>query len=110
VHVAITEAAARGDVEVANNLVNAQPALDSAALVALLIQLLAVVLALALLDVFAPTESPGGLRVRVLDFLAGVAASGLLRIGRGLCAVARTAVVWVEMDSDLVTGVPFPKC
>jgi hypothetical protein len=58
VHVSIAEAAARGDVEVSDNLVHAQVAVDAAALVPLLVQLLGVVLALALLDALALTESP----------------------------------------------------
>ncbi len=57
-HVAVAEAAAGRQVEVAHHLVDAQAALDAAALVTLLVQPLGVVLALALLDVLAAPEGP----------------------------------------------------
>lgn len=82
VHVSVAEATARGKVEVSDDLVDTQVTLDTAALLALLLQSLGVVLARALLDVLALTESPRSLRVRLSDFLAGVAASGFLRVRR----------------------------
>lgn len=56
VHVAVAEAAARCDVEVAHDLVDADHAFDPAALVALLVEPLAVSLALALLHALAAPE------------------------------------------------------
>jgi len=92
VHVAVAEAAAGGDVEVADDLVDAQSAVDAAPFVSLLLELLGVVFPFALLDAGAGSEGPGGLRVGFLDFLAGVAASCLLRVVWGRGAVAGTAV------------------
>lgn len=106
VHVAVAEAAAGGDVEVADDLVHAQAAFDAAALAALLVETLRVVFALALLDALAIAERPGGLGIRLLDLLAGVAASGLLRVAGGIRAVARAAVVGVEVESCLVRRMP----
>ena len=106
VHVAVAEAAAGGDVEVADDLVHAQAAFDAAALAALLVETLRVVFALALLDTLAVAERPGGLRIRLLDLLAGVAASGLLRVAGGVRAVARAAVVGVEVEGCLVRRMP----
>ena len=92
VHVAVAEAAAGRDVEVADHLVHAEPALDAAALLPLLVQVLAVVLALALLDALAAAKGPGRLRVGVLDLVTGVAAPGLLRVARRGRAAAGAAV------------------
>jgi hypothetical protein len=89
-------------VEVADDLVHAQAALDAAAFVALLVQALGVVLAQALLDVLALAEGPGRLGVRLPDFVAGVAAAGFLGVGRGRGAVAVAAVARVEMGCGFV--------
>ncbi len=83
VHVSVAEATAGRKVEVSDNLVDAQAALDAAALFALLVELLGVVFPLALLHALAPTEGPGGLGICFTDFVAGIAAAGLLRVGRG---------------------------
>jgi hypothetical protein len=106
VHVAVAEAAAGRDVEVAHHLVDAQTALDAAPFVPLLVQLLAVVLALALLDALAPAEGPPLLRVGLPDLLARVAAPGLLRVAWGVGAAAGAAVGWVEMRRGLVLRMP----
>ena len=93
----ITEALSRRKVEVANDLVDADAAFDAAALAALLVQLLAVVFALALFDVFAAAEGPGDGGVGFADFGAGVAAAGFYGVGRGGGAVALAAVFGVEV-------------
>lgn len=106
VHVSVAEAAAGGDVEVTNDLVHTQPTIDTATFVALGLEVLGVVFPFALLDALAGTKSPGGLGVRFTDLVAGVAASGLLRVVRWACAVARAAVVGVQMSSGLFGSVP----
>lgn len=55
-HVAIAEGLARGEVEVANNLVNTDTTFNTAALSALLIEMLRVVLACTLFDVFSSSK------------------------------------------------------
>ncbi len=110
VHVAVAEAAAGRDVEVAHDLVHPQPALDAAPLLALLVQPLAEVLALALLDALTPPEGPRLLRVGVLDLVARVAAAGLLGGGRRVRAVAGAAVRGVEVGCALLRGVPLSGC
>jgi len=91
--------------EVSNDLVHAQAALDAAALMSLLFQLLGVVFALALLDTLALAECPRSFSVRIPDLIASLAAAGLLGVVRGVGAVARSAVRWVEMGSGFVGGV-----
>ena len=105
VHVAIAEALAGGNVEVANDLVDAQAAFDAAAFAALLVQTLGVVLALALLDVLATAEGPRGLRVRLADFVARLAASGFDSVRRGVRAIARTTIVGVKVGSRFLDRV-----
>ena len=95
VHVAVAEAATGRDVEVADDLVDAQATLDAAAFMSLFIQPLGVVLALALLDALASAESPRRLRIRLSDLVASRAATGLLGVVWGRSAAARAAVVWI---------------
>lgn len=101
VHVAVAEAAAGGDVEVADDLVDAQATLDAAALVALLVQPLGVVLPHALLDVLAAAKGPGRLGVGLAHLVTGLATSGLHGTRRGGGAVAASAVVGVEVLGGL---------
>lgn len=106
VRVAVAEAAARREVEVAHHLVDAEAPLDAAALLLLLRQPLRVVLALALLDVVA-LEGPALASVGVADFLARVAAARLLRVFGRLGAITLAAVFGVEVDGKvLVTAAP----
>ena len=105
VHVAVAEAAARRDVEVADDLVDAQPALDAAAFFALRVQPLAVVLSLALLDVLAAAEGPRHGGVGFAHLFARVAAAGFDGVGGSVGAVAAAAVVGVEVHGDVVLGV-----
>lgn len=107
-HIAIAETAARRKVKVSNNLINANRAIDPAPFMSLLIQLLGIMLSQALLYAVAPTKSPRCLRVRLSDLVTGVAAAGLLRITRGGGAVARAAVVGVQMLGDFVFTVAGP--
>lgn len=105
VHVAVAETATGGEVEVADDLVDAQAASDLASLVALLVQALGVVLARALLDVLAAAKGPRCLGVRLTHLVTRVTTAGLLGVGRGRGAVAAAAVVGVQMRSSLVLGV-----
>lgn len=110
VHVSVAEGAARSQVEVSNDFVHAEATLNAAALPALLLQLLGVMLARALLDVFSLTERPRGLRVRFSDFLASVTAAGLLRVRRRRGTVTGAAVVGIQVLGSLVAGVAFGLC
>ena len=93
----ITEALSRRKVEVSYDLVDADAAFDAAAFAALLVELLAVVFALALFDVFAAAEGPGDGGVGFAHFGAGVAAAGFCGGGGGRCAVAVAAIAGVEV-------------
>ena len=106
VHVAIAEAAARRKVEVADDLVDSQVALNAAALAPLFIQPLRVVLALALLHALASTEGPGGLCICFAHLVASVAASRLDSAAGGVRAVTRSAVAWVQMRRRFLSRVP----
>lgn len=105
VHVAIAEASARGKMEVAHHLVHAQVSLDATALLALGIELLGVVLALALLDILTSAKGPRGQGVCFSDFVAGIAAAGLLGVGGRLGAVTIAAVVGSEVFGGVVVEV-----
>lgn len=105
VHVPGRETAARGNVEIANHLVDTDYALQTTSFVALSVDSFRVVLAHALLDVLATSECPLFLRVRFPHFVACVAAAGLDGVvGRG-SAAAFAAVCWVEVLCGFVAGV-----
>jgi hypothetical protein len=73
VHVPVAEALAWREVEVAHNFVDSDPAFDSAAFSSLLVEVLAVVFALALLYILAAPEGPADASISVPDFSAGIA-------------------------------------
>ncbi len=100
-HRSIAETASGRDMEVPHDFVDAKATFDAAALPPLRVQFLAVVLALALLDVFAPAKGPADAGVGFAHFLAGGAAAGFLRCGRGGGAVAVPAVVGAEVGGFL---------
>jgi hypothetical protein len=102
VHVAVAETAAGGKVEVANDLVDTQATLDTAALLSLLVQLLGIVLALALLDILSPAKGPRGLRVGLADLVTGLTAAFLLRVGRRRGTVATSTVLGVQVRGRLL--------
>ena len=104
VHVAVAERFARGEVEVSHHLVDADAALDPAALPPLLVQVLAVVFPLALLDILAPPERPADAGVRFPHFGASVAAASLGRVRRRRRSVTLTAVLRVQMLRGLALG------
>jgi len=104
----ITEALSRRKVEVSYDLVDADAAFDAAAFAALLVELLAVVFALALFDVFAAAEGPGDGGVGFAHFGAGVAAAGFYGVGRGRGAVALAAVFGVEVSGFVFVAVGGP--
>lgn len=99
VEVAIGEGLPGCNVEVTNDLVDANVSLEAASFLALLIEVLGIVLALALLDTLAAAERPRDRGVRITDFIAGIAASGFLCAGWGGSAKAVSAVSRVEMCS-----------
>ena len=99
VHVAVRKGLSRCDVEVANDLVHFDTALETAAFLALGIEMLGVVLALTLFHTLAATKGPRDGGVCVSYIIAGVAAAGLLGVGWRGSSVAFTAVVGVEMSS-----------
>jgi hypothetical protein len=92
VHVTAAKASAGSKVEVTNDLVHTQTTLDTASLLALGIQLLAIVFSLALLNTLATAKGPRGLRIGFTDFVASLAAPSLSSIGRRLSAVTATTV------------------
>jgi len=98
---AVAETAAGGEVEVANDLVDADRASNTAPFVALLIKLFRIVLTLALLHVLATAKSPAFLCVCLADLVASVAASCFLDVVGGHGTVARTAVVGIEVGGLL---------
>jgi len=79
--IAVGKGFARRNVEVSNDFVDADGAGKTAALAALLVELLGVVLALALLDVLAAAKRPRDGGIRFADFVAGLATAGFDRIG-----------------------------
>lgn len=96
-HLSVAETFPRRKMEVSDDLVDADSTFNPAAFAALLVELLSVVFALALIDVFAAPEGPGGSGVGVADFGAGIAAAGL-RSGRGcIGAVAAAAIGRVQV-------------
>jgi len=97
VHVASGERLSRRNVEVSNDLVDANAALQTASLLSLLVEVLGVVFTLALLDALATTKRPRYRSVCVADLVASVTAAGLDRVGGSRCAVALSAVIGSEM-------------
>ncbi len=97
VQVAIGEGLSRSNVEVANDLVDLDIALDTASFFSLCVELFAIVFALTLLDPFATTERPGVCSVSVTDIFASLTATWLRTILWGWGAVAFTAVVRIKM-------------
>jgi uncharacterized membrane protein len=93
VKIAIGEGLSRGNVEVSNDLVHLDVTLETASLLALLVEMLSVVLAFTLLNALATAERPRYGGVRIAYFVAGVATISLLCIGGGWGAVAFAAVV-----------------
>ncbi len=91
-HLSVAETLPRREMEVSDDLIDADAAFNAAAFAALLVELFTVVFPLALLDVFATPEGPGGRGVGVANFRAGVAAPGLRSGGGGGRAVAAAAV------------------
>lgn len=107
VNVAGGEAAARSDVEVADDFVDADDAFEAAAFTALGVEAFGVAFTVALFDVFAFSEGPGFLGIGFAHFVAGVAAAGFYDAVGGWGATAFTAVVGGEVFGDFflrVTG------
>ena len=58
VHVAVAETSSRCNMEISNDLIDADPAFDPATLLSLRIQSLPIMFTLALLDILTSPESP----------------------------------------------------
>jgi len=101
VHVAVAETLARRKVEVAHDLVDANPSLNAASLTSLFIQMFSIVLPLALLDILSTSERPGFLSISLSYFGTGIAASGFRSSRRCRRSVAFSAVIWLEVDGWL---------
>jgi hypothetical protein len=106
VHVAIAETPPRGDMEVANNLVDSKASFYPTPFFPLRIQPLSIVFTLALLDVLTTPESPGGRGVRLPNFFAGIATARFLRIGWRIRTIASTTVGWIKMCRLVIHRVP----
>lgn len=102
-HLTITEAAARRNMEVANDLVDSEAAHDAAALMALLVQFLRIVLTLALFDIFTSTKRPRDACIGFADFFASLAAALLDSGGRGRGTVAIAAVVGIQVGGLFIS-------
>ena len=109
VHRTVGETSSGGDVEITNHLVDPEATFDATSLVALRVQFLAVVLALALFDVFTFAERPAGGGVGFAHFLASVAATLFLHGGRGGGAIAVSAVVGGEVGGFFI-AVQVQRC
>lgn len=107
VHIAVAEAAPRGEVEVSDDLVDTQAAFDSASLVALLVETTRIVFQYTLLDIFSASETPLCLGIRLTHLVTRVAATWLRGVGRGRGTIAGTAIVGVEMRSLIFLVFPF---
>lgn len=94
------EAAAGGDVEVADDFVDADDAFEAAAFAALGVDALGVAFAVALFDVLTFAEGPGFLRIGFADFVAGVATARFHDALGGWRAAAFAAVVRGEVFGD----------
>jgi len=110
VHVAVAEAAAGRDVEVADHLVDAQAALDAAALPALGVESFAVAFSLALFDPLAFAEGPAVGGVGFAHVFARVAAAGFLRVGWRWCRVAGSTVLGIHVFGRIVWGMEVQGC
>jgi hypothetical protein len=97
VHVSVGERFPWRNVEVADDLVHADAALETASFPALLVEVFGVVLALALFDALAAAKGPGDGGVGFADLLARVTAALLDSVVGGRCAVTFAAVRGVEM-------------
>lgn len=101
-HVPVAKGPPGSNVEVADNFIDAQPALDATPLMPLLGETFRVVLALTLFHGGAVAEGPGGLRVGFADLFAGRAAAGFFGVVGGWSAVAGATVGGVEVGGGFV--------
>lgn len=101
-HVAVAEGFARGEVEVANNLVDTDTSFDTAAFSTLLIEMLRVMLACTLFDILSSSEGPRDACISVADFSTSVAAARLLCVRGGWCTITFSAVIGVQVGSGVI--------
>jgi hypothetical protein len=96
-HVASAETLAGGEMEVSDNLVDANLAFNAASFVLLRIELFGVMLPLALFDILTTSKRPLDGGVSLTDFVASLTASRFLGVLRGGCTIARTTVLRIQM-------------
>jgi hypothetical protein len=102
VHITTAETSAGSEMEVTNDLVHAQASFNTAALIALRIQLLAIVFTLTLLNSLATTKGPRGLSIGFTNFVASLTTASLLSVGGRLSTIAATAVCGIEVVGGIV--------
>lgn len=95
--IAVRERLSRRNVEVSNDLVDANAAFEPTPFFTLLVKMLGVMLAFALLNALTATEGPGDRGVSVAHLVASVAAAGLDCVGGGGGTETFTAIVGVEV-------------
>lgn len=95
--IAIREALARGNMEIANDLVHADATFEAAPFLALLIEVFGVMFALALFDALAAPKGPRDRSVSVAHLVTSVATSGLGGVSGSGSAITFSTVAWIEM-------------
>jgi len=105
-HVAVAEAPTWRDMEITDNFVDPESALYPASFFTLRIQTLCIPFSLALLNVFASTESPRDRSICFAHLFACIAAASFLSVGRCWSAEAAAAVGGIEMSSYVIRGMP----
>lgn len=83
------------NVEVSDNLVNSDAALETTAFLALSIQVLRIVFTFALFHSLSTTEGPRDTGVRIAHIVTRITATRLCRIGRWRGAITLTTVGWI---------------
>ena len=96
-HRSIAETPSRRDVEISDDLINAKPALNPAALTTLSVQVFTVMLPLALFDVFTTSKGPGDGGISFAHFFTGTATARFYGCGRRDGAVTIATVVGVKV-------------
>lgn len=102
VHCTSSEAAARSDVEVANDLVHSQNTFDATSFIALLVELLSVPFPLTLFNVLSPPKGPASGSIRLAHLLTGIAAALFDGVCWWLSSVARSTVIRAQLSCLLV--------
>ena len=105
VHISVAETPPWRNVEVSNDLIDTNSSLYAASFLALGIQSLAVVFALALLYIFSSSKGPRLAGICLSNFVTGVTTAGFLCSRGSGCAITCTAVLRIQMRR-LIFSVP----